>query len=64
MEAWRIIFFVTVGLYIIEFTVFTIWGSGEEQPWSKGATNHASEQLDMTDNNSKPITNGQHTAQA
>ncbi|XP_029040593.2 putative inorganic phosphate cotransporter [Osmia bicornis bicornis] len=33
--AWRIIFFVTVGLYIIEIIVYTIFGSGEEQPWNE-----------------------------
>lgn len=35
IEAWRIIFFVTVGLYIIEMVVYTVLGSGEEQPWNK-----------------------------
>ncbi|XP_017764817.1 PREDICTED: putative inorganic phosphate cotransporter [Eufriesea mexicana] len=33
--AWRIIFFATVVLYIIEILVYTIFGSGEEQPWNK-----------------------------
>ncbi|XP_053973798.1 putative inorganic phosphate cotransporter isoform X2 [Hylaeus volcanicus] len=33
--AWRIIFFATVGLYIVETIVYTIFGSGEEQPWNK-----------------------------
>nr|XP_031850573.1 putative inorganic phosphate cotransporter isoform X1 [Nomia melanderi] len=33
--AWRIIFFTTVVLYIIEMLVYTIFGSGEEQPWNK-----------------------------
>ncbi|XP_043578002.1 putative inorganic phosphate cotransporter [Bombus pyrosoma] len=33
--AWRIIFYTTVVLYIIEILVYTIFGSGEEQPWNK-----------------------------
>ncbi|KZC12018.1 Putative inorganic phosphate cotransporter [Dufourea novaeangliae] len=33
--AWRTIFFITVGLYIVEMLVYTILGSGEEQPWNK-----------------------------
>lgn len=35
ISAWRIIFFVTIGLYIIEIIVYTLFGSGEEQPWNK-----------------------------
>ncbi|KAI4477723.1 hypothetical protein M0804_012551 [Polistes exclamans] len=35
IEAWRIIFFVTVALYIIEILVYSTFGSGEEQPWNK-----------------------------
>lgn len=36
--AWRIIFFATVTLYIIEILVYMIFGSGEEQPWNKAKT--------------------------
>lgn len=35
IHSWRIIFWVTVGLYLIEFIVYTIFGSGEEQKWNK-----------------------------
>ncbi|XP_055386285.1 sialin [Condylostylus longicornis] len=35
IEAWRIIFYVTVVLFGIELIVFTIFGSGEEQSWNK-----------------------------
>lgn len=35
ISAWRVIFFVTIGLYIIEIIVYTLFGSGEEQPWNK-----------------------------
>lgn len=36
IEAWRIIFYVTIVLYAIEIVAYTILASGEEQPWSKG----------------------------
>uniref|UniRef100_A0A1B0FMP5 Major facilitator superfamily (MFS) profile domain-containing protein n=1 Tax=Glossina morsitans morsitans TaxID=37546 RepID=A0A1B0FMP5_GLOMM len=35
IAAWRIIFFVTIVLFVIEFVVYIIFGSGEEQPWNK-----------------------------
>lgn len=35
IEAWRIVFLVTIILYIIEMVVYTIFGSGDEQPWNK-----------------------------
>ncbi|XP_067626279.1 sialin [Eurosta solidaginis] len=33
--AWRVIFYVTIVLFAIEFLVFVVFGSGEEQPWNK-----------------------------
>ncbi|XP_026495532.2 sialin isoform X1 [Vanessa tameamea] len=35
ISAWRIIFFVTIALYVVEIVVYTIFGSGEEQSWNK-----------------------------
>ncbi|XP_059057794.1 sialin [Achroia grisella] len=35
ISSWRTIFYVTIALYIIEIVVYTLWGSGEEQPWNK-----------------------------
>ncbi|XP_058804926.1 sialin isoform X2 [Phymastichus coffea] len=34
-ESWRVIFFLMVGLYIIEMLIYTMFGTGEEQPWNK-----------------------------
>ncbi|XP_076626823.1 major facilitator superfamily transporter 3 [Colletes latitarsis] len=51
--AWRVIFFVTVGLYVVESLVYTIFGSGDEQPWNKTKPNdeEASDQtLPLKDN--------------
>ncbi|KAH9642167.1 hypothetical protein HF086_006576 [Spodoptera exigua] len=38
ISAWRKIFFTTIGLYAIELVTYTIFGSGEEQPWNKVET--------------------------
>uniref|UniRef100_A0A6P7GY55 Sialin n=1 Tax=Diabrotica virgifera virgifera TaxID=50390 RepID=A0A6P7GY55_DIAVI len=35
IKSWRIIFWTTVGLYIVEILVYMIFGSGEEQSWNK-----------------------------
>ncbi|CAG9788581.1 unnamed protein product [Diatraea saccharalis] len=35
ISAWRVIFFVTIALYVIEILAYTIFGSGEEQPWNR-----------------------------
>lgn len=48
IEAWRIIFFVTVGLYIVEILVYSIFGSGEEQPWNKVKSSTIEEANDQT----------------
>lgn len=33
--SWRIIFWVTVIFYVVEFMIYTLFGSGEEQKWNK-----------------------------
>ncbi|XP_013180262.1 PREDICTED: sialin [Papilio xuthus] len=43
ISAWRIIFFVTIGLYIIEIIVYTLFGSGEQQPWNNPPENQDEE---------------------
>ncbi|XP_015178137.1 PREDICTED: putative inorganic phosphate cotransporter isoform X1 [Polistes dominula] len=45
IEAWRIIFFVTVALYIIEILVYSTLGSGEEQPWNKVKSSSSDEEI-------------------
>lgn len=35
ISAWRVIYGVTIVLFAVEFIVFTIFGSGEEQSWNK-----------------------------
>ncbi|XP_020287539.1 putative inorganic phosphate cotransporter isoform X2 [Pseudomyrmex gracilis] len=55
IEAWRIIFFVTIILYVIEIVVYTVFGSGNEQPWNKISTSddEANETVSLNDNNMK-----------
>lgn len=35
IDAWRVIFFVTIGLYVVEIIAYLSLGSGDEQPWNK-----------------------------
>lgn len=35
IEAWKIVFLVTIILYVIEILVYTIFGSGNEQLWNQ-----------------------------
>ncbi|KAK7069347.1 hypothetical protein SK128_009561 [Halocaridina rubra] len=35
VEAWRTIFFITLGIFGLEAIVFCAFGSGEEQEWAK-----------------------------
>ncbi|KAH8297988.1 hypothetical protein KR018_003955, partial [Drosophila ironensis] len=42
--AWRVIFGVTIVLFIIEFLVFVIFGSGTEQSWNKSSEAEAKDE--------------------
>ncbi|XP_034473845.1 sialin-like [Drosophila innubila] len=44
--AWRIIFGVTIVLFILEFLVFVIFGSGAEQPWNRSGAKEETEAKD------------------
>ncbi|XP_023245429.1 sialin isoform X2 [Copidosoma floridanum] len=35
IESWKVIFFMTVTLYVVEMLIYTMFGTGEEQPWNK-----------------------------
>lgn len=35
IASWRIIFGITIGLYIVEIITYLALGSGDEQPWNK-----------------------------
>ncbi|XP_037959973.1 putative inorganic phosphate cotransporter [Teleopsis dalmanni] len=57
INAWRIIFFVTIVLFIIEFLVFVIFGSGEEQSWNKRTVSKDTERADQDESTPlKPTT--------
>lgn len=49
--AWSIIFFVTVGLYLIEILVYSFFGSGEEQGWNKAAEDKLQEEQPLNQTN-------------
>ncbi|CAH1639038.1 unnamed protein product [Spodoptera littoralis] len=52
ITAWRKIFFTTIGLYAIELVTYTLFGSGEEQPWNKVETETEPEERET-----KPLRN-------
>jgi len=35
LDRWQIIFFTTSGILVLEFIVYSLLGSGEEQPWNR-----------------------------
>lgn len=35
MEEWRIVFFITAGVYAVGCIVYWIWCTSELQPWAK-----------------------------
>ena len=43
IEAWRVIFFLTAALYIVELLIYTMFGTGKEQPWNKVKSDEDSE---------------------
>ena len=36
---WQIIFYVTAGIYLVEFIAYSLMGTGEEQHWNSVFTN-------------------------
>ncbi|XP_017854045.1 sialin [Drosophila busckii] len=46
ISAWRIIFGVTIVLFVLEFFVFTIFGSGAEQSWNRTGAQKEAEAKD------------------
>ncbi|XP_055528394.1 vesicular glutamate transporter 2-like [Wyeomyia smithii] len=48
-DEWRLVFYITAGIYIIGTLIYWFWGSGELQPWSVEAT----EQKTNTNNYTK-----------
>lgn len=51
-SAWRTVFFVTIALYCIEIVVYTLFGSGEQQPW-----NNVEEKKEDNSTETKPLNN-------
>ncbi|XP_063386948.1 sialin [Cydia fagiglandana] len=53
ITAWRVIFFVTIALYVLEILAYTIFGSGEEQPWNKVAQEEPAENKPLNNDTEK-----------
>lgn len=52
MSAWRTIFFVTIALFVIEIMIYTLIGSGEQQPW-----NNVEEKKEDNSTETNPLNN-------
>ena len=56
VEAWRTIFFITLGIFSLEAVTFLALGSGEEQPWARPQQQQQAAddvQLPLTDKDNK-----------
>lgn len=34
LEEWRFVFWITFGIFVVTTVVYSIWASGEVQPWN------------------------------
>lgn len=34
LEEWRLVFWITFGIFAVTTVVYSIWASGEVQPWN------------------------------
>lgn len=56
IDAWRTIFFVTIGLYAVEILIFSTMASGEEQPWNRQVHESDSKQTFLDAAEGTPLT--------
>lgn len=42
-EEWRIVFYISSGIYLFGCLVYWFWASGEEQPWARVHTEEIDE---------------------
>lgn len=53
LEEWRLVFWITFGIFVITTVAYTLWASGEIQPWNdpfvQQKTIEISEQNDTSD---------------
>lgn len=52
LEEWRLVFWVTFGIFVVTTVVYSIWASGEVQPWNSPKENECkSSEFGNADNN-------------
>lgn len=34
IEEWRVVFWISFGIFVVTTVVYSIWASGEVQPWN------------------------------
>ncbi|XP_053684271.1 sialin-like [Sabethes cyaneus] len=50
---WRLVFYITAGIYVIGTLIYWVWGSGELQPWSVEAREQRIMQKDSITSNTE-----------
>lgn len=43
LEEWRIVFWISFGIFIVTTVIYSIWASGEVQPWNEPRDGKSSE---------------------
>lgn len=51
LTEWRIVFWVTFAIFVVTTIVYSIWASGEVQPWNDGNRKSNSTELGNAVNN-------------
>lgn len=51
LEQWRFVFWVTFGVAMVRTIIYSIWASGEIQPFNNMKTTEPEEQVQLKANN-------------
>lgn len=38
VEEWRFVFWITLAMFVVTTVIYSIWASGEVQPWNNPKT--------------------------
>lgn len=49
LEEWRFVFWVTFGIFVVTTVIYSIWASGEVQPWNNGSRQCQSSEFGNTE---------------
>ncbi|XP_058828179.1 sialin-like [Topomyia yanbarensis] len=46
---WRLVFYITAGIYVIGTLIYWVWGSGQLQPWSVEVSEQSKQSMNQND---------------